>query len=98
LFGAIAFLQAYFALWFFTIEGGFGAELLPGSDWLRFPIAGMLLWLPFSIVPFLTALNAPGQRRRRQLRDTWRNSLPIILLGAPMGLAWAGARALASLA
>jgi hypothetical protein len=92
--GALIFLSAYFALWFFTVEAGFGAALLPASDWLRFPIAGIAAGFLLSLSPLARALNEQGARRSRALRDSGRNMLLFALITLPMGLAWALARAL----
>lgn len=92
--GALIFLSAYFALWFFTVEAGFGAALLPASDWLRFPIAGVAAGLLLSLSPLARALSQQGARRGRALRDSARNMLQFALITLPMGLARALAIAL----
>ena len=93
LFGSLAFLSAYFALWFFTIEAGFAADLLPASDWLRFPLAALAAGLLLVLVPLFNALQAKRPGRARRMREVARRAIPVALLTLPMGLAWAGARA-----
>ena len=93
LFGSLAIMSAWFALFFFTVEAGFAAHLLPASDWLRFPLAAGAAALPLVMLPVLKALQTKGPARSRRLREVGQRVVPLGLLALPMGLAWAAARA-----
>lgn len=97
LLGSLVFLSAWFALWFFTVEARPVARLLPASDWLRFPLAGLAAIVPLALFPLAGALQTRGAARSRRLRETARRLVPLALLLLPVGLAWAGARALLSM-
>ncbi|WP_324806927.1 hypothetical protein SH584_10470 [Sphingomonas sp. LY29] len=80
------------AVAFLPVEDGFAANLLPTSDWLRFPIAGAVafgIW-PIVTIPLARLLG----KRLVKWKERWRTSLALGLVGAAFGLAWAGLRAL----
>lgn len=93
LFGSLALLSAYFAVWFFSFEAGFAADMLPASDWLRFPLVAFAGGVLLALVPLATALRAPVARRARQVREVSGKMILLALLTLPMGFAWAAARA-----
>ncbi|WP_343521310.1 hypothetical protein [Sphingomonas sp.] len=80
------------AVVFLTVENGFAARLLPGSDWLRFPIAGAAGALPLAALGLIAAVQRKHGRKR-----ALREQVPVITLlalaAAGSGLFWAVARA-----
>jgi hypothetical protein len=90
--GALVFVAAAMALAFFPIENGFAAAILPRSDWLRFPLAGVAVALLLSLIPLTAALRANPNVRRVRLRDTRKNIRMMAAIMAAMGLSWAVAR------
>ena len=90
--GFFVFVAAAMALAFFPIENGFAASILPRSDWLRFPLAGVAVALLLSLIPLTAALRAKPNVRRVRLRDTRKNIRMMAAIMAAMGLSWAVAR------
>ena len=82
------------ALAFFPIENGLAASILPRSDWLRFPLAGVAIALVLSLVPLSFALRASPNVRRTRLRDLRRKTAVLVAVMLAMGLSWALARAI----
>lgn len=92
--GAFILLSALFALMFLPVEAGLVGRWLPASDWLRFPIAALLVALLFAILPALLALHSSPAIRKRRRRELPRQAALLSLILLPAGLLWAGARAL----
>jgi hypothetical protein len=91
---AWATFMAFMAVCYLPIEAGVGAGLLPGSDWLRFPLAGLAIGAILSAVQLLALVGGSKAVRAKRLRAMPRQTLLFALLVAPTGLAWAAARAL----
>ena len=78
---------------FFPIENGFARSILPASDWLRFPLAGLAVAAVLTVVRlFFHLQNKPNIRRVRR-RDFIARSRFLALIMIAFGLAWAAARA-----
>jgi hypothetical protein len=92
-FGTLALFSAYLAIGLFPIEAGFAAAWLPASDWLRFPIAATAEAALVAAFPFALKFAVEPRRRRELLRRLPRSLLLIAAVAAPVGLAWAAARA-----
>ncbi|WP_423602146.1 hypothetical protein [Sphingomonas sp. MS122] len=85
-------LGAWAAVVFLTVENGFAGGLLPGSDWLRFPIAGAIGALPLAALGLIAALRR-RHGRTRALREQLSVIILLALAAAVSGLSWAVARA-----
>jgi len=94
LLGFLLFLSAWLALWFFTVESGRAAALLPNSDWLRFPIAALGAALLLALLRLAKALQGRGPSRSRALRELPGQAMQCTAITLPMGFAWAAARTL----
>jgi MFS family permease len=88
------FFAAFSALCYFPVEAGLAAHWLPASDWLRFPLAGLVVGLLLALVPLLRLIGGSATARVRRLRALLRGLLLGAALVAPTGLAWAAARAI----
>lgn len=93
------FLQAwlpfmgFMAICYFPVEAGVAGAVLPGSAWLRYPLAGFAIGVGVSMVRLLGLLGGPPTARLRRIRAMPRQMLLAALVVAPTGLAWAAARA-----
>jgi hypothetical protein len=83
IFAAIAFLP---------VEQGFADAYLPASDWLRFPIAGAVI---FAIYPLLAIpLSLIFGKRAIDMNRSFQAMAMLGLIGLSLGLAWALTRLL----
>ena len=94
--GTWAFVAAFMALCFFPVERGFASTILPRSDWLRFPLAGVVVVVVFTLLRAALELRTQPKIRRRRIRDLVKSARMFVMIFAAMGLSWAGARALVS--
>lgn len=92
--GTWAFVGAVMALCFFPIERGFAEALLRGHDWLRFPLAGILIVAVLSLVRLLMYARLKPDIRKVRIRDLRSSTRILALIMAAMGLSWAAARTL----
>lgn len=92
--GGWAFVAAIMALCFFPIERGFADVVLPESDWLRFPLAGIAIVAILSLIRLLFYWRLQPNIRRVRIRDLRSNTRILATIMAAMGLSWAAARAL----
>lgn len=90
--GSWAFVAAVMALCFFPIERGFAEALLPESDWLRFPLAGIAIVAVLSLVRLALYWRLKPNIRRVRIRDLRTSTRILALIMAAMGLSWAAAR------
>jgi hypothetical protein len=80
------------AVAFLPIERGFASEILPTSDWLRFPLAGAIvfgIW-PLIAIPFQIFLS----KRAVKWRGIFGAATGLALIGGLFGLVWAFTRLL----
>jgi hypothetical protein len=91
--GFWVFLSAMMALCFFPVERGFAGSLLPQSDWLKFPTAGLAIVLIATGIRILLTL----KKGPRKLRTMGKNARILAAVFILMGLSWAAARALIGL-
>ena len=90
--GTLAFCSAAMALIFYPVENGFAGSILPASDWLRFPLAGLGVAVLLTLVRlFIHLQNKPNIRRARR-RDLIYGARFLALVMIAFGLAWATAR------
>jgi hypothetical protein len=80
------------AIAFLPVEQGFAGEYLPASDWLRFPIAGAVVFAAFPLLAI--PLGLIFGTRAINLRSTFRSMAMLGLIGASLGLGWAFTRLL----
>ena len=92
--GFLAFLSAIMALCFFPVERGFAADLLPRSDWLRFPLAALALAALLFLIRLAFVARTKPNIRRVRLRDLRNNMKILAALMVAMGVSWAAARTL----
>ena len=92
-----SFLALLAAVVFCSLERGFAESWFPASDWLRFPLIG-LLFVSLCTFPFFALLvMSGGLKRPSALRDMRVGVLIFAVIGVAMGLAWAGSRFLLAL-
>ena len=85
-------IAIFLAVAFLPVEQGFAAGILPESDWLRFPIMGVLV---FGVWPLLAIpLSLIFGSRALDLRRTFRAMAAMGLVGGLFGLVWAITRLL----
>lgn len=91
--GFWAFVGAIMALCFFPVERGFASAILPRSDWLRFPLVGVVVVALLALVRLAFHLRAKPNIRRGRIRGLRSNTRIFLLIFVAMGLSWAAARA-----
>lgn len=92
--GSWVFVAAVMALCFFPIERGFAEALLPGSDWLRFPLAGIAIVAVLTLIRLLQYARLKPSIRRTRIRDLRSSTRILTMIMVAMGLSWATARML----
>ena len=92
--GFWAFVAAIMALCFFPIERGFAADLLPRSDWLRFPLVALALAALLFLIRLAFVARLKPNIRRSRLRDLQNNTKILAALMVAMGVSWAAAKTL----
>lgn len=92
--GSWVFVAAIMALCFFPIERGFARAVLPESDWLRFPLAGIAVVAILSLVRLLFYWRLKPNIRRVRIRDLRSSARILATIMAVTGLSWAAARTL----
>jgi hypothetical protein len=97
--GIFVTLAALAALVFFPVENGLAQDRLPPSDWLRFPLVGMIVVVGLVLLPQLAqvfaARRSPSASRRKAVRRDAVRALGLAaVFGALLGLLWAVTRAI----
>lgn len=92
--GSWVFVAAVMALCFYPVERGFARAVLPGIDWLRFPLAGIAIVAILSLVRLLLYWRLKPNIRRVRIRDLRTSTRILATIMAAMGLSWAVARTL----
>jgi hypothetical protein len=90
--GVMAIMSAGTALIFLPIENGFLQRLLPASDWLRFPLAGLTVGALWTLVRMAIAWDSNPRVRRVRIRDLKTSTRVMLTLFLLLGLGWAAAR------
>lgn len=90
--GTLVVLSAVAAVVFLPVERGFAEQLLPASDWLRFPLAGLAVAAAFTLTRIVIAWNNKPNIRRIRLRDLRFSTRILATLFLLLGLSWATAR------
>ncbi len=90
--GAGLLVAIFAAIAFLPVERGFADDYLPASDWLRFPIAGAVIFALYPLVSIpLTLLFGS---RAIHTRKIFQAMALLGLIGLSLGLAWALTRLL----
>lgn len=82
------------ALCFFPVERGLASALLPRSDWLGFPLAGLAVVAVLTLLRLAFIARAEPNVRRQRKRSLRSNIRILAAICVAMALSWAAARAL----
>lgn len=90
--GAWIVFTAFMASIHLPVEAGLGARWLPASDWLRFPLAGLVAGLALSSIQLLGLVGINAAARALKVRAMPLQTLLFAVSIGSTGLAWAAAR------